>query len=123
MRKTSISSDQNAENSFGSMGDSDGPERCRRRQRWAYSAIQSMAPCDGYTLPAMSELHPVCCEDLSTTGIGLRLPEKPDFDYVVVTLGDLDSQVHVLARVVHSRPVAKGYVVGCRFLRKVELEV
>ncbi len=123
MRTTRLPDDQDLQNLLDGAEESEGSERSRRRQRWAYSTIQSMAPCDGYTLPTMSELRPVCCQDLSTTGIGLRLPEKPDFDYVVVTLGDLDSQVHVLARIVHSRPVAEGYVVGCRFIRKVELEM
>jgi len=93
----------------------------RTSKRWGFSAIQAIAPCDADTLPSRKDFRPVRCYDLSTGGVALVLLKKPDFEHAVVALGIAPNLTHVVVRVIHQRPAATGFIVGCRFIRKVEL--
>jgi hypothetical protein len=116
-----ILTDQEIETVFEGCRELEPHEECRQSQRWAFSSVQSMAPCDDYTLPGRNDFRPVRCHDLSVGGIALVLPERPDFEYAVVALGTAPNQIHLVVRVAHHRPAPTGFIVGCRFIRKVEL--
>ena len=59
-----------------------------------------------------------------TLGISLLLPARPDFQQAVFALGKGSRIVYVIGRVAHCDRCADpqdGFVVGCRFLSKVDL--
>jgi hypothetical protein len=100
-----------------------GKER-RGGGRKVYPVVQSFAPFSGLRLPKKSAFRQVACRDISTSGISLIMPVKPESDQVVFALGKSPRLVYVTARVVHCDPCEDprdGFVVGYRFVNKVNL--
>jgi hypothetical protein len=100
-----------------------GEER-RSSDRRTYAVVQSFAPYNGFQLPRRSAFREIACRDLSTSGISLLLPARPDFQQAVFALGKGSRIVYVIGRVAHCDRCADpqdGFVVGCRFLSKVDL--
>jgi hypothetical protein len=93
----------------------------RRWKRRAFSAVQFMAPYDGTHLPTKAAFRQVQCNDLSPAGISFLLPSRPESKYVVVALGKPPRVSYTTAQVIYCRRKARGFLVGCKFLAKVEL--
>jgi hypothetical protein len=96
-----------------------------RSQRHRYPKIQWIAPYYGTILPARDHFHEVRCQDLSASGLSFYWPCLPDFEHLLVRLGDQQNEVCFVARVARSQPVVQGdgteYLVGCKFLGRVRL--
>jgi len=96
-----------------------------RAQRHQYPAIQWIAPYYGTALPAREHFHQVRCQDLSTSGLSFYWPSVPDFQHLLVRLGDCQNEVCLVARVARSQPVAPNddteYLVGCKFLGRARI--
>jgi hypothetical protein len=93
----------------------------RLSNRLAFSAVQFMAPYDGMHLPRKAAFRQVHCHDLSPAGISFLFPSRPEFEYVVMALGKPPRVTYTTAQVVNCRRAAKAFLVGCKFLAKVEL--
>jgi len=88
-----------------------------RSKRYSYETTQWIAPCSGGPLPDRSEFREVRCRDISTGGFAFLSPQPPDFEQVVVRLGDGKHAIYATARVVHTVPNhdGDGHLVGCQF--------
>ena len=100
-----------------------GDER-RVSKRHNYPFRQWIAPCSNPNT-SVKGLHFVAvrCFDLSASGVSFRIAIQPTFQYVIVRLGTTNNPIYVLAEVVHSDPICDAenkYLVGCRFLRKID---
>ena len=94
----------------------------RTASRRTFDCQQLLAPFDGVRLPSQSEFRQVACRDLSPGGFSFILPERAEFDAVVVALGQVPfkfftAQVQNQSRVRHKGRVA--YRVGCRFTGRI----
>jgi hypothetical protein len=100
-------------------------ERVRRprSQRHRYPRIQWIAPYYGATLPGQDCFREVRCQDLSASGISFYWPCLPDFEHLLVRLGDEQNEICLVARVARSQPLGQDegteYLVGCKFLGRV----
>jgi hypothetical protein len=59
-------------------------------------------------------------------GVAFFYPSRPDFQYALLGLGEVPNTAYFMAAVKHSQEhfqggVRKGYVLGCEFIRRVEL--
>ena len=63
-----------------------GGER-RHAARRPYPFLQAFAPYDGTELPRKKDLRKILCQDLSTTGVSVLLPDAPAFEHMVLRLG------------------------------------
>jgi hypothetical protein len=97
----------------------------RKSTRWSYPVIEQMAPCRSRELPSKSLFRAVRCHDISSGGISFFLPEPPDFERAVVTLGPPPDVICFLVRVVHYSPrkvaVRNQHLVRCRFFQRVTI--
>jgi len=96
-----------------------------RAQRHRYPRIQWIAPYYGANLPGRDCFREVRCKDVSASGISFYWPSLPDFEHLLVRLGDEQNEICLVARVARSQLLAKdggkGYLVGCKFLGRVRL--
>jgi len=122
MKVTQVFSDQEIGEIRESVEKSIAEAERRMSKRFHFSAVQSMAPCNGSELPRKRAFGKVLCQDISTSGISFRLPFQPDFDHAVIRLSKPHSSIYVMARVTSIRPASIGFLVGCRFLSKVTIE-
>jgi hypothetical protein len=99
----------------------ESPADRRASKRERFSLVQSIAPYFSGEVPAASAFHPVRCHDLSTAGIAFLLPQRPTFEQVVVALGTRANTIYVMARVLRCTPSPEGFLVGCSFVKKVEI--
>jgi hypothetical protein len=100
---------------------SDGKER-RASQRFAYSAVQEVAACDGAQLPTSEMFRQVQCYDLSRIGMSFIWPHVPKFAQVFIRLAAPYRTICVVARVVRCRPLDASnqrFLVGCEFLDRM----
>ena len=91
--------------------------------RYAFPAIQAVAPYDGVTLPEAEMFRPVRCHDLSQRGISFFWTTTPTFKYAVVKLNLRAQPAYLMVRVVRSMPIAglnNEYLVCCQFLSRVK---
>jgi hypothetical protein len=98
------------------------PPEVRAAGRRTFDCQQLLAPYDGARLPSQSEFRQVACRDLSSGGFSFLLPERAEFDAVVVALGQVPfkfftAQVQNQSRVRHKGRIA--YRVGCRFTGRI----
>lgn len=97
----------------------------RGSPRRAYPYIQKIAPMTGPALPTCNDLREVPFRDISAGGVSFLLWYEPDFQHVVVELGQGRKTIWVTAEVVWTREVGEGedraYLVGCKFLGRVNL--
>jgi hypothetical protein len=102
-----------------------GPERTLRPRanRHPYTRTQHVAPYSGKSLPKRSEFRQVRCCNISTSGLAFIWQQVPDFDQVVVRLGNDARAIYLTARVVRKQPLnddpAPAHVVGCQFTGRV----
>ncbi len=100
----------------------EGDDR-RRAPRRPYYRQQFLAPYDGKNPPSAEDFRLLCCHDISSGGFSFFSPDRPTFDQLVVALGRAPF-VYMIAQVLHARPVedepSGNYLVGCRFLRRLE---
>jgi hypothetical protein len=110
----------------GSKAPSDYSER-RTSDRWPYQEIQLLGPYGYWGLPKKHMFCEVRCHDLSQGGVSFFLPRPPVFEFAVIGLGKRPNISYLLIRVTHCREyyvdVKKLYLVGCRFLERVALEM
>ena len=88
-----------------------------RSKRYPYETTQWIAPSSGGPVPDCSEFREVRCRDISTGGFAFLSPQPPDFDEVVVRLGNDAHVIYATARVIHTVPNhgGAGHLVGCQF--------
>jgi len=89
----------------------------RRAPRFAYDTTQWIAPRSANAPSDVCDFREVPCRNISTGGFAFLLPLPPDFEELVVRLGDGDRVILATARVVHTAPnkAGDGFVVGCQF--------
>ena len=95
------------------------------RRRFAYDCVQSVLawhPNDVH-LPSISDGITVRCHDISGQGISFFWPSEPDFDHLIISLGNDQDLLFMAAQVMHFKPIdlhgVTTYLVGCRFIRRV----
>jgi len=91
---------------------------CRRRApRFVYDTTQWIAPRSAHGPSDVCDFREVPCRNISTGGFAFLSPQPPDFEELVVRLGDGDRVILATARVVHALPdkAGHGFVVGCQF--------
>ena len=96
----------------------------RASERWAYPAIQLLAPCGPKELPRKSMFAEVRCHDLSQGGISFFMPRPPKFQLAVFGLGKRPNLTYLLAQVVYCKEhvtAKREYLVGCSFIRRVTI--
>ncbi len=97
----------------------------RRSPRKSFEYRQRIAPVIGGILPTRKSFVEVDCRDISAGGISFYLDHSPNFQGLVVALGQASSERFLAARVVRVvREEVEGrlrYCVGCRFTGRVVL--
>jgi hypothetical protein len=104
------------------LGTQTGIQDRRTSRRYPYPAIEAIAPYKGPNLPSRRSFRKVACRDLSGSGIAFFWPTKPDFQHLVVALGN--PPIYLTARVVRYDPSvdpSRGIMVACRFLGRVRI--
>ena len=98
----------------------------RNQPRRPFRTNQFIAPCASGELPTREMFRQVPCHDISSGGFSFLLPEPPEFRNIVVALGAPPKVTYLAALVVHTRVHNSGpvpmYLVGCRFIGRVELD-
>ena len=104
--------------------DKKGAER-RSEARSDFPSIERIAALRGPDVPDESEFFEVKCRDLTKNGFSFFLPDRPDFDLLVVALGKPPALTYFAARVVRVAETEQdgkpSYLVGCRFSGRVHL--
>ncbi len=121
-----------------------GAER-RRQRRTPFRAVQRIAPYSAPLFPPEDAFIGVRCRDLTCGGFSFLFPTWPGFDCLVAEFGTPGNPTYVTAQVVHAEqaivyasgrvqrlgpgaaPVQHGsrsgqtmFLVGCRFLERIE---
>lgn len=101
-----------------------GLER-RRNLRVPFPRMQEIAPIVDGKLPDRSRFLKVRCHDISAGGFSFFLPNTPDFEELVVALGEGDSRKYLTAKVLHARSAEfdgrRMKLVGCAYSGRLEL--
>ena len=97
----------------------------RSSPRRPYRYRQRVAPMYEGIKPAKRLFFEVECQDISAGGIAFYMNRLPDFDTVVLALGKPPTESYFTARVMRvARAEEQGrirYLVGCRFLERINL--
>ncbi|MGD9128761.1 MAG: PilZ domain-containing protein [Planctomycetia bacterium] len=121
------------------------PEKSKRRhlRQMAENLVLFVAPARAPgEMPPLANFFPVRCRDLSSGGVGFFLPAKPNFERIVVQLGNQQNVIYMDAAVKHielapSLPEtkeawdtsgrtydiglgSKPYLVGCKFEKRMD---
>ena len=84
-----------------------------------------LAPYDGRNLPVQADFRQVQCHDISPRGFFFFLPERPDYEHLVVALGAVPF-TFFSAQIMHAKETVHGsiaqFLVGCRFTDRIEAE-
>ncbi|HYW80918.1 MAG TPA: GAF domain-containing protein [Thermoguttaceae bacterium] len=95
----------------------------RTSVRRSFNYKQLIAPMYGGVMPSRKTFFQVTCENISAGGFAFYIEEEPDFDYLVIALGQEPMLTYFSARVVRvMRKDHDGkakYLVGCRFSGRV----
>ena len=78
-------------------------------------------------LPLREQFRQVQCQDLSTNGIAYFSDVPPAYDRLVVALASAFDVIYLTAAVAHYKQVgpegqAPCYLIGCRFLGRVQID-
>jgi hypothetical protein len=95
----------------------------RTSERHAYPVVQMLAPCNAIRLPEEDAFREVRCHDISRGGFSFLWSKPPDFEFVVVSLGNGSDRISLTARVVRSSPspgLQDEFLVCCEFLDRVK---
>lgn len=102
-----------------------GPQEQRSSPRKAFHYLQPIAPIYHGRLPSHEDFFDAVCENISGGGIAFYLNRAPDFQDLVVALGQPPNLTHFSARVVRVAETLydgkQAYLVGCRFTGRVQL--
>jgi hypothetical protein len=114
--------DQIAQRTFAP-GDEEFEER-RRHPRFAFNAIQHVAPYVHGEMPAATAFQPVVCHDISCGGLSYYLNQPPIVKDVVLALS-IRGQVkyltaHILRTIVTLNDGGLKYLIGCRFIGRLD---
>jgi hypothetical protein len=98
----------------------------RQRARRSYPTVQSIAPYINDNLPLREHFRQVQCQDLSTNGIAYFSDVPPTYDRLVVALASAFDVIYLTAAVAHYKEIgpegqAPCYLIGCRFLGRVQI--
>jgi PAS domain S-box-containing protein len=97
----------------------------RSSPRRDYRYRQKIAPMVDGLRPSKRSFFEVVCKDISAGGISFFMNRLPDFDTLVLALGNEPAVSHFTARVMRvARVEEEGrirYLVGCRFLGRINL--
>lgn len=97
-------------------------ENSRRSRRNAFECYQLLAPYRQPRLPSQAEFRAVLCQDLSPGGFSFLVPERVDFDELIVALGQVPFKFFT-ARVLNQSAVRRrsttAYRVGCQFTGRI----
>ncbi|MCR4412451.1 MAG: PAS domain S-box protein [Thermoguttaceae bacterium] len=97
----------------------------RSSPRRDYRYRQKIAPMVDGLRPSKRSFFEVVCRDISAGGISFYMNRLPDFDTLVLALGNEPAVSHFTARVMRvARVEEEGrirYLVGCRFLGRINL--
>ena len=78
-----------------------------------------------HRLPRPSDFFDVQCNDISAGGISFVLDHPPDFEELIVALGQPSKRTYFVARVVRiqirQEVCGPAYLVGCQFTGRVTL--
>ncbi len=96
----------------------------RSSPRRTYQYRQLIAPLLGDRLPARNRFFEVVCEDISAGGISFHLDTRPNFEKVVVALGQPPQLCYFTAQIVRiAERFDKGrrhFLIGCRFTGRIK---
>jgi hypothetical protein len=91
--------------------------------RYRYDVFQYIAPFSG-DLPGAESFKKVRCRDLSRGGFSYLVEDSPDYESLVVVLGNPPDLTFLVAHVEHHQPTIidgqTGRLVGCRFVQQVK---
>ncbi|MBN2580183.1 MAG: GAF domain-containing protein [Pirellulales bacterium] len=91
----------------------------RRHPRRSYRYCQKIAPLTGNAPPSPEQFFEVVCEDISAGGFSFYFEREPDFQQLVVALGQDSDTSYFIGQVVRNVPKKfQGrdmYLIGCRF--------
>jgi len=98
------------------------PATAGQSRRYRFQAVKQFGPCDGAFLPALRDMHPVQCHEISVDGISVFLDEEPEFERFAVNLGDGEAGPIMLCQILGKRAVymygRHGFIVDGRFMRR-----
>lgn len=95
--------------------------------RHPFRDLQQIAPFRlGSTLPTAADFFPVRCYDLSTKGISFLTTAPPDFQALVIRLGNPPGSRYMISSIANVAPMQLGdelqYRVGCTFVSRLDPE-
>lgn len=93
--------------------------------RHPFRDLQQVAPYKlGGKLPTSSDFYPVRCYDLSTKGISFLSSSTPDFQALVIRLGNPPGARYMISSIANVAPIQVGdeqqYRVGCTFVSRLD---
>jgi hypothetical protein len=94
-------------------------------KRYTYEAIQYFAEWDdAEPAPTLDQFSKVRCHDISVSGISFFLPEKPDFESAIISIGTGEKLMFMHIEVCQHKAVYMhrevSFLIGCRYLRRME---
>jgi PAS domain S-box-containing protein len=109
---------------LGRSGDEqEGKSDQRRSPRREFGFPQRIAPMYGRTIPTERKFFEVACKDISATGISFFMERPPDFDTLVVELGNASARQYLVAkvaRIAKAQPLGpRRFLIGCRFTERL----
>ena len=95
--------------------------------RHPFRDLQQIAPYKlGGPLPTAGDFYPVQCYDLSVKGISFLSETPPDFQAVVIRLGNPPGARYMISSIANVAPMMVGdekqYRVGCTFVSRLDAE-
>jgi len=110
---------------FQPLGSPRGVEM-RKSPRRAFQHQQWIGPIIGTRMPQRDEFFEVVCEDISAGGVSFYLPQRPQFERLVVALGKPPALTYFTADVVRvaEKDVdgQRRFSLGCRFTGRIRWE-
>ena len=91
---------ESAERLSNSAVQASGRER-REHNRNPYPTLQSIAPFDGHSRPALSDYMEVRCRDITPGGFSFFLRERPSFSKIIVVFGGGGPAIPLISEIVH----------------------
>lgn len=95
----------------------------RRSPRFAFEAVQWIAPVKEDNRRGPVNFAPVRCHDISKSGFSFWTDAPPDFEEIIVRLQKSTDTIFVKAAIVHVTPHAdvegRKFLVGCRFKERI----
>ena len=93
--------------------------------RFVCDKMQKIARMVHGDMPSYDEFETVPCVDISRTGFSFFRAIPPQWEALVVALGEASQRVFLTAEIVNSEKVERGghevYRIGCRFTGRMQL--